>query len=209
MSPTQLEPATPLLPQPTTPATSSSSSPSQDADQVFPDFMSCFTPCPAELDVLEAFQQSFGQYGSPKSLLGVAKSRTSIHTSSSSSFSSVPSQPASQPSLPRSRLYSRRTIQPYSAANRRIRIKENPIYTRRQVDDMLSAVSNCFAGTMEQVLKRLDSLAKSDGQIPNQAVRSNSVAGPNNERRKIPSDTLARLFSDLQTFLDERLTTAD
>ncbi|KAG6841350.1 hypothetical protein C0991_012175 [Blastosporella zonata] len=203
MAPPQSEPVTPPVPQRSTPTTSSTSSPSQEADQAFADFMSCLTPPPS--DDLEAFQPSFNQYGSLESILSAPNSNTFSLPSSSSSSPSIPPSPSHQPSLHRSRIYPRRTIQPYTAVNRRKKIKEKPIYTRRQVDDMLSAVSNCFAGTMEEVLKRVDPTPKADEKTPNIVKDPDS----NHELRKILSDTLPRLFHGLQNFLEERITTRD
>ncbi|KAG6829806.1 hypothetical protein H0H87_010110 [Tephrocybe sp. NHM501043] len=198
MAPRAQVAAPPLLPQHQTPPTPASHSPpTQDpaADQAFADFMSSLTP--TSPSVLEEFPTSFDQFGSLDSIIGTTNSEI------------IPT-PSTHP-LPssRSRLHPRRTMQPYSAANRRRKLKEKPLYTRRQVDDMLNAVSNCFAGTMEEVLKRVNisDSQKYGDKTPSPAKGHEVTDDPNQELRKVLSDTLPRLFNGLQNFLDERIKT--
>ncbi|KAG6824756.1 hypothetical protein H0H92_005910 [Tricholoma furcatifolium] len=186
MSPLHNDLSTPFLtPDSLSPSSSTDSPAGQGVDQAFTDFMSCLSS-PAT-DLIEGLQQSSYDQLSLEGLMAAA------HTPP------APTTPPPTHQLPvsRHRSFPRRTILPYTTGNRRKKLKEKPIYTRRQVDDMLSAVSGCFAGTMEEVLKRVDTSAKiSDkAQAPDPA---------NQELRKILNDTLPRLFSGLQNFLNER-----
>ncbi|KAG6908405.1 hypothetical protein DXG01_004766 [Tephrocybe rancida] len=196
MAPPQPQAATPpILPQqPSIPASPSSETTSHhEVDQAFADFMTCFTSPPAGL--LEEAQASFDQYGTLEGIL------------SPSTTNSPPSHTA--PHTTRTRFFPRRPVQPYNAANRRKKLKEKPIYTRRQVDDMLNAVSNCFAGTMEEVLKRVDTTDKTSDKTSDKTpdtIKDNPVQnGSNHELRRMLSDTLPRLFNGLQNLLDDRI----
>ncbi|KAH0583295.1 hypothetical protein H2248_011168 [Termitomyces sp. 'cryptogamus'] len=194
MAPLQTD-VTPSFLAHNSPPTISPSSASQDADQAFADFMSSLSS-PAS-DVIDEFRTSYNQFGALGNVLGPTDKNPS---------SSNRSPISRRPSTNRTRLYPRRTtIQPYYALNRRKKIKDKPIYTRCQVDDMLNAVSSCFAGTMEEVLRRIDANNRNNDKAPDPVKNAVvPVEGPNHELRKILSDTLPRLFNGLQNFLDER-----
>ncbi|KAG6829805.1 hypothetical protein H0H87_010109 [Tephrocybe sp. NHM501043] len=111
-----------------------------------------------------------------------------------------PSSPR-QPS-PWARTQSRQGGQPYNPVLRRKKLKEKPIYTRRQVDDMLHAVKDCFAGTMDDILKRVNTIEKAFGK-PSDHPRHNDDS-PDFRLRGLLDESLPRLLCGLQTLLDER-----
>ncbi|KAG6908270.1 hypothetical protein DXG01_005535 [Tephrocybe rancida] len=186
IAPLQLDASTPFL-NPARSMTACPSPPSGQDDQAFTTFMSCLVTPP--VDGLEG-ALSFDQY---ETLEGAWED-----ISRKAKNMDVPPATASR-IRPRSRYGS----QPYSGVDRRKNMKEKPAYTRRQVDDMLNVVSNCFAGTMKEVLKRVD-VKKAGDKAASPAKDTIAADNPHDVLRKVLTDTLPRLYDGLQSFLDEK-----
>ncbi|KAG6836201.1 hypothetical protein H0H93_010356 [Arthromyces matolae] len=180
--------------------------PPQEDHQAFVDFLSCLSS-PPTVEEIPAVFEPFHQLGD---MLATTTNNIKNLTTPS------PPTPVHSIQPNRTRLYPRRSIQPYNVLNKRKKLKDKPIYTRKQVDDMLSAVSSCFAGTMkivdclqEEVLKRVDASAIKSGEKTSEPAKDTTTTttvpdNSNRELRQILSDTLPRLFNGLQNFLEER-----
>ncbi|KAG6896698.1 hypothetical protein C0992_006636 [Termitomyces sp. T32_za158] len=176
--------------------TNQTSSVGQDTDQAFEDFLSCLSSSTG--DVVEGLQTPYDQFGvfsgTRDSTIKVCEVLHELAV---------------------------KAIQPYPALNRRRKVKDKPIYTRRQVDDMLNAVSGCFAGAMVgivplsrgvyhqfpqgEVLKRVDGDV-TKGDKTSDPVKEDVVSKESSDHglRQFVSDALPRFINDLQIMIDER-----
>ncbi|KAG6873613.1 hypothetical protein C0995_013986 [Termitomyces sp. Mi166 len=151
--------------------TSTSSSPTEhDEDQYFANFMSHLTSPTADV---QATQGSSGQFGASVCTIGGMDEPSTTRFFSSSRKSSY---------------------------QRREGLEEEPIYTRQQANDMLDAVSNCFA-KQEKIYKviNMDEDIKSADPVNTCVV----VSDDQQDLQQLLSNSLPRLVNDLQNFLDE------
>ncbi|KAG6908404.1 hypothetical protein DXG01_004765 [Tephrocybe rancida] len=178
--------------------TGSPSSDASDVDQAFAHFMSCLTSSDPGATSLQAFETPYDQF----EMSNGSKDGSFNRTVSSSSEAPMPKHASET----RVRPHSRRGGQPYNPGLRRRRLKEQPVYTRRQVDDMLNAVSNCFAGTMEEVLKRVDTTEKVPDNLSDNTRRK---ADRDVQLYGILNDALPRLMYGFQSLLGAKNSTSE
>ncbi|KAF5378777.1 hypothetical protein D9615_006930 [Tricholomella constricta] len=179
-----------LLPQNSL-ASSPSNQSSPDKDQALEDLLSSFAT--TAMPDMQQHGLPYDQFSTLEELTAFSSVGSGILSPSRSRCSSA-NRVAPYP----------RRVQQYNGGHRSRKSKEKPIYTRRQVDDMLDAVSTCFAGTMEEVLRRVDSQSKPPEKQLESTRRTTTQASPSSELRKMLSETLPRLFDSLQSVLEDK-----
>ncbi|TFK32211.1 hypothetical protein BDQ12DRAFT_739531 [Crucibulum laeve] len=79
------------------------------------------------------------------------------------------------------------------------RSRDKPIYTRRQVEDMLDVISSCFVGTMDAVISRTNSPARAETDNPSSNMPFEQGSSSSNDlRRMILSEAFPRMLAGLK-----------